>query len=165
MYNKNMNKKEMLDLRLQGQTYEAIATQAGISRQRVQQLLSPPRAVRDYVVKKHDGRCKECGLIVGKSGHVHHVGSNGENYNDIDNLQLLCISCHRRKHYIESPHVCYIETIGGCTMPTKDSRVIGVRISTDTIMQVKKRASRRGWTFNKWMNWSITQGLRLHKKV
>ena len=89
----------MLRLRLEGRTYEYIANKAGVSRQRVQQIISPPKEVRKYVVDKYNGRCTECGLYVGYSGHVHHEGANGEeDYNDIENLQLLCISCHGHKH-------------------------------------------------------------------
>lgn len=85
-------------MRLAGFTYAQIAKKVGISRQRVQQLLSPPKAIRDYVVRKYNGLCQDCGLIVGKSGHVHHQNGNSEDYNDIENLILLCISCHRKRH-------------------------------------------------------------------
>ena len=93
-----MNKEEMLRLRLEGETYQSIADKAGVSRQRIQQVISPPKAIRDYIIAKYDGMCAKCGLIVGKPGHVHHNIGNGENYNDIDNLELLCISCHRVAH-------------------------------------------------------------------
>ncbi|KKL69475.1 hypothetical protein LCGC14_2114570 [marine sediment metagenome] len=49
-------------------------------------------------------------------------------------------------------------------MPTKDSRVIGVRIKESLIEQIKRRANRKGWTVNRWMNWAIQEGLRSHKK-
>jgi 5-methylcytosine-specific restriction endonuclease McrA len=94
-----MDKREMLKLRLRGKTYDFIGSKAGVTRQRVQQLLAPPKDIRDFVIKKYDGCCAECGLSVGKSGHVHHNNmGDEENYQDIDNLQLLCISCHRKKH-------------------------------------------------------------------
>ena len=95
----------MLRLRLDGQTYAYIAKKAGVSRQRIQQVLSPPIPIRDFVVTKYDGRCFGCGLYIGKSGHVHHVNTDGgENYQDIDNLQLLCISCHRKQHPFDCRH-------------------------------------------------------------
>ena len=53
---------------------------------------------------------------------------------------------------------------GGCTMPTKDSKVRGVRIPNNIICEIEQRASHRGWTFNRWMNWAIIQGLRSHKR-
>ena len=94
-----MDKKEMTAMRLDGATYRQIGEEFGVSRQRAQQILSPPASIRRYIVKKYNGRCNGCGIIVEKSGHVHHVNTdNGENYEDIDNLQLLCISCHRGKH-------------------------------------------------------------------
>jgi predicted DNA binding CopG/RHH family protein len=48
-------------------------------------------------------------------------------------------------------------------MPTKDSTVRGVRISNLQISMIEQRANRKGWTFNKWMNWAIEQGLRPHR--
>ncbi len=88
----------MLKLKLNGYTYQYIAGQAGVTRQRIQQLLSPPRDIRDFVVKKYKGFCISCGIFVGKSGHIHHNGEEFDTYNDILNLQLLCLSCHRNKH-------------------------------------------------------------------
>ena len=48
-------------------------------------------------------------------------------------------------------------------MPTKDSKVRGVRISNQLIAAIEQRANRKGWSFNRWMNWAIRQGLRSHK--
>jgi 5-methylcytosine-specific restriction endonuclease McrA len=94
----------MLILRLQGWTYARIAKDAGISRQRVQQILAPEKTVRDFVVKRADGKCEECKAGVGYSGHIHHrysVGITFDEFHDIDNLMLLCLSCHRRSHSLE----------------------------------------------------------------
>lgn len=94
-----MNKRDMLALRLEGETYEAIGLKAHISRQRVQQLLSPPKSVREKIIKRYVGRCAVCRIRTGRSGHVHHIGSkDGDEYNDLANLELLCLSCHRIKH-------------------------------------------------------------------
>ena len=92
----------MLKLRLDGLTYRDIANRAGISRQRVQQLLSPPPKIRQFVLDKYDDRCNRCGVYVGYSGHVHHNGDNPETYNDINNLELLCLSCHRKAHFYDT---------------------------------------------------------------
>jgi len=100
MLKATVSKHAMLIMRLDGYTYQEIANKAGVSRQRVQQLLSPPQVIRNIAYKRASGRCQSCGVLVGKSGHVHHMGSNGgeEDYNDVDNLQLLCLSCHRKIH-------------------------------------------------------------------
>jgi len=42
------------------------------------------------------------------------------------------------------------------------SKAIGIRINT--YEEIKKRADRKGWTFNKWVNYAIGLGLRSHKK-
>ena len=93
-------------LRLEGRTYKYISNIAGISRQRVQQLLSPPPQIRNFIVEKYKGYCADCGLYVGRSGHVHHDNSDNEDYNDIEKLELLCISCHRKAHKIPSKLTC-----------------------------------------------------------
>ncbi len=49
-------------------------------------------------------------------------------------------------------------------MPTKDSTVRGVRVLDKDIKQIMGKANRRGWTFNRWMNWAVAQGLRKHSK-
>lgn len=91
-------KKEMLNRRLEGRAYQEIADEFNISRQRVQQILSPPKAIRDFVIKQAEGKCEACGLLVGRSGHIHHENGGDEDYNDIANLHLLCPSCHRNRH-------------------------------------------------------------------
>lgn len=89
----------MIELRIDGFTYADIAKRADISRQRVQQLIAPPPRIRDIIIVKYNNRCFKCGIYVGASGHVHHEGStNGDDYNDIENLLLLCPSCHRKAH-------------------------------------------------------------------
>ena len=100
------NRQDALALRLSGLSYQQIGTQLGISRQRVQQLVSPPPSVRRYVVHRAEGRCQQCSVMVGTSGHVHHRDSRGtteNNFNDLSNLQLLCITCHRTAHYGDGP--------------------------------------------------------------
>lgn len=94
-----LNAKEILGLRLDGYTYQYIANKANVTRQRIQQVLSPPMEIRDFVAKKYGNRCADCGIYVGKSGHIHHENlDDEERYDNINNLRLLCISCHRKKH-------------------------------------------------------------------
>jgi hypothetical protein len=88
----------ILNLRFAGLTYQQIGANLHISRQRVHQLIAPPKRVRDKIVRLAGGQCHNCGIQVNGSGHVHHISCQGENYNDIGNLQLLCLSCHRKAH-------------------------------------------------------------------
>ncbi len=97
---------EMLNMQLEGYTYQEIGHYFGLSRQRIQQLLSPPRKVREFIHTKYSGKCFACGIRVGVSGHIHHLLLGKENYNDIDNLVLLCASCHRKAHTPEAIKVC-----------------------------------------------------------
>lgn len=94
-----MRRDEALKLRLDGFTYTQIGKTMGISRQRAQQLLSPPRAVRALVVERAQGKCEDCGIHVSRSGHVHHIeAQHGDVFDAVNNLQLLCPSCHRLAH-------------------------------------------------------------------
>jgi len=87
-----------LMMKLEGKSYAQVGKELGISRQRVQQLLRPPTNVWKLVYNRANGKCESCGIIVGYSGHVHHKANNGENYQDTDQLELLCVSCHRKAH-------------------------------------------------------------------
>jgi hypothetical protein len=93
------NKRTLaFNLRLQGLTYAQIGRQLGISRQRVQQIVAPPPAIRKAVCTAANGCCRSCGIRVGEAGHIHHTGDDGENYNDFEALVLLCLSCHLKAH-------------------------------------------------------------------
>lgn len=88
-----------LNLKLLGHSYASIGRALGVSRQRAQQLISPPGPIRKRVVEIARGLCEKCSVLVGQSGHVHHKGNGSiEDFNDIDNLQLLCVSCHLKAH-------------------------------------------------------------------
>ena len=96
-----IRRDKALRMRLDGYTYGEIGVQLGISRQRAQQLISPSADIRDAVIHRANGRCQGCGLRVNKMGHVHHKATTGmgcDAYHDVDNLELLCIGCHREKH-------------------------------------------------------------------
>jgi hypothetical protein len=86
-----------LFLRLRGNTYAEIAHVLGVSRQYVQQTISPPNAVRGAIRAR--GACEGCGIPL-RSGHVHHRATDvpADAYNAEANLALLCKSCHRRAH-------------------------------------------------------------------
>ena len=93
--------KEAFKLRLGGHSFAEIARQLCVSRQYIHELLSPPPFIKEKVVTSARGRCNNCNLWVGHSGHVHHVGVTGltkEEYGDIKNLVLLCASCHSLAH-------------------------------------------------------------------
>jgi predicted DNA binding CopG/RHH family protein len=45
-----------------------------------------------------------------------------------------------------------------------ESKARGIRLKSESIERIKERAQRRGWTFNRWINWAIAEGLRSHKR-
>jgi len=49
-------------------------------------------------------------------------------------------------------------------MPNNNSKAIGVRVKTEVIGRVMQRANRKGWSFNKWVNYAVEQSLRSHSK-
>ena len=48
-------------------------------------------------------------------------------------------------------------------MPTKNSRVRGVRVLDQDYEKIIGRANRKGWTYNRWMNYAVQVALRSHK--
>lgn len=93
------NRQAALNLRLEGYTYQAIADQLGISRTRAQQLVTPPTAVKRVIEDRHDFRCAYCQLFVGRQGDVHQIDyQDGDHYDDLSKLTLLCRSCHKLAH-------------------------------------------------------------------
>lgn len=151
-------------MRLNGRTYEYIAGKAGVSRQRIQQLLSPPSSIRKYIIKKYNGCCDDCGIFVGKSGHVHHKPANGEeDYNDIENLQLLCLSCHRIEHSggrkDKSIDTNQLSNSG------RDTLIIPIRVKIPLFARIDEAVkSSRKPSRNAWLIWAINNGLRKHSK-
>lgn len=92
----------MLEMRLQGASYREIGEKFGVSRQRALQILSPPPEIRRMVVDRAGGQCEQCGIIVGRSGHVHHghpTHRDGDWFNSPERLQLLCPYCHHLAHW------------------------------------------------------------------
>ena len=90
--------KEMQVMKLAGGSYQDIADKFGISRQRVQQIMSPDPITAKAAKTRAEGKCQCCGEYVGVSGHIHHNRSNPGDYNSIDNLEYLCLPCHRKEH-------------------------------------------------------------------
>ncbi len=85
---------------VQGKTYAAIAIELGVSRQRVQQIVRPPRQIYDAVCRRAGGACEDCGIELA-DGHVHHIetcGRTTDDFNLPENLRYLCPSCHRQAH-------------------------------------------------------------------
>jgi len=94
--------RKAIELKLRGMTYAEIGQQLGVTRQRAQQLTKPPKRVYEMVRQRAGGACELCGFEL-QSGHVHHKGGSFENYNDPDNLQYLCLSCHVKQHESKLP--------------------------------------------------------------
>ena len=80
---RTLSKAELQAMRIEGDSYATIAQAADISRQRVQQLIAPPKHVRDLIVKRFNSNCNNCGLNVHDSGHLHHP-EDESNYTDTE---------------------------------------------------------------------------------
>lgn len=74
-----------------GMTYAQIGESMGISRQRVQQLISPTEKEREQIIQENGRRCHKCGKSKGKL-EIHHT-----DYLKGDTI-YLCLSCHRKEH-------------------------------------------------------------------
>src|SRR3990167_1944989 len=98
---RTMSVDEMRDMLLLGMTYKEISQRVGISRQRVEQLLSPPKHIMAKVKERARETCEDCGIILTHGAHLHHVNSDTIDpvqYNGIENISYLCPGCHRRRH-------------------------------------------------------------------
>lgn len=94
-----IDKSKAYALRMSGLSFPQIAKIFHVSPQRIQQILCPDPQTRDAVKKHSNNHCERCGIYV-LHGHVHHKAQGDEfaRYNNIANLQYLCISCHRHVH-------------------------------------------------------------------
>jgi len=97
----------MLDLRIEGNSFQRIADEAGVTRQAVSLILTPPVDIRDSIYHRHDDRCAHCGLRVitrtegttkNVAGQLHNTRGGDLNWNTPETLILLCASCHRIEH-------------------------------------------------------------------
>lgn len=106
-YNADMkpNPKRVIAIKMkaEGATYKQIGKALGCSPQYAQLLVSPHPSIRKVVRERASDKCEACQVYVGRSGHIHHMGGNEEDYNDLERLELLCLSCHRRRHLDKSP--------------------------------------------------------------
>jgi len=121
--------EQAFKLRLAGYSYAEIGKKMTVSRQRIQQLLSPPARIRDRVITSAQGKCQGCDLFVGSNGHIHHKGikriETQDDYNKINNLVLLCISCHSRAHGRNTIlHKTYPRTLRR-RQESNDDRIVG----------------------------------------
>ena len=98
-YHNNHRRQSIINMRLEGLTYQQIAGKLNISRQRVEQIASPPKETLRALITRSGEKCENCGIIVGKSGHAHHKGHTEDTYEDINQLDYLCPSCHRLAHF------------------------------------------------------------------
>jgi hypothetical protein len=89
------SREEAIELKMKGLSYAEIAKRFGVSRQRVQQMIRPPREVYNEVRNRAKGMCQLC-FVELKSGHVHHMGT--EDWDDWRNLRYLCATCHTALH-------------------------------------------------------------------
>ncbi|MYD50480.1 MAG: HNH endonuclease [Dehalococcoidia bacterium] len=68
------------------------------TRRRDRKLRRQSQKKRPQVIKRDQGRCRHCGHCVGEDGEIDHVMPIADGGTaDLENLQLLCWSCHRTK--------------------------------------------------------------------
>ena len=71
--------------------------------------------MRMEVYARDLGMCQSCGRVVGKpkEAHIDHIKPKSQGGLDLmENLQLLCVSCHSRKTAKEYHAGCNFEMVG-----------------------------------------------------
>ena len=96
---------EIIEEKLNGKTYAMIAQRRYVSRQYIQQILMPNKETIAQLNERASGKCEKCGRKI-KHGHIHHNGKTVETYNNIENIKLLCVSCHRKEHGSSCNYIC-----------------------------------------------------------
>ena len=81
-----------------GHSYADIAKKFNVSRQYIQACVRPPSQLREEIFLLYDYKCALCGKVVGVSGDIHHKTYNYRILNNINNLQLLCRTCHSKEN-------------------------------------------------------------------
>ena len=62
------------------------------------------RALRRIVLQRDAGLCRACGVAAGESAHIDHIEphrGDWTRFTTVENLQVLCESCHSRKTVAE----------------------------------------------------------------
>jgi hypothetical protein len=104
-----MNRKEnMLRLKQQGYSYQAIGALYGMSRQRIHQIISGYdrnnngnrvygwyKKIHNSITSRDDNKCQKCEADTNLV--VHHIDGNDKN-NSFLNLITLCNNCHLDLH-------------------------------------------------------------------
>lgn len=99
--NETLIKKDYIFVAVnKGMSYEAIGKELGISKQRVHQIYKDyrthyPDRVNEFLKILREKPCDLCGST--KNIHIHHKDGNRE-HNGVDNLMILCNSCHGKIH-------------------------------------------------------------------
>lgn len=103
----NEDRRLAITLRTKGFSYQIIGKTLGVSRQYAQWLCKPPKSVmRELQIRSEwkteprgKRKCEACGEAKAIY-HTHHIDNKVEvwEYNKLENLLYLCISCHREIH-------------------------------------------------------------------
>lgn len=60
------------------------------------------RRTRLAVIARDGGLCQLCGRVVSEMAQIDHIVEKSRGGSDaLDNLRLLCLSCHSRRHASE----------------------------------------------------------------
>jgi len=90
--------EKLARLKRQGLTYAEIGELYHMSRQRVQQIVSPPPEIANEVRRRSNSKCENCKIEL-QDGDIHHKSWDVAQPNALENLQYLCVACHMLLHY------------------------------------------------------------------
>ena len=108
IHHATLTPSQMLELRIEGFSLQQIADIAGVTRQAVGLVLRPPLPVREQIYQRYNDQCSDCklrvitrtsnGCIKNQSGHIHNSKGGDLDWDTLEDLVLLCNSCHKQQH-------------------------------------------------------------------
>jgi hypothetical protein len=166
MSHDSSRKVEMMAMLLDGYSYQQIGTRFGISRQRVQQLISPSKPVVQAVLRRSNGRCEGCGILLQGNGHLHHVNDDSlsvDCFDSIENVKHLCASCHRRAHHGVTD-LANVDT-NGVPLERHFSYHVEVDLSPQDVESMRQIAKSSGKSIRRYVTEIVLAFLELNKEV
>lgn len=153
------NEERELDIKIMrngGYSYSAIARKWGLSKQRVYQIFAGYRTMKPELSRKikcESGACELCGDTDIDKLDIHHNDLNPLN-NDITNLSVVCVSCHKELHRGQIRN-----------FPAREKNILKVRrllvrLTDEQFKKLKRELILRDLTVQSWLEGVVEEFIK-----